>query len=252
MTFAKQGERFGDTPAGGRPLPALRDPGPWRAVPIEPVDEPLVEVAAIGAAVRDDPRYHAMGLPGARAHNSVREGVAERLARVGQSLPDGLTLIVWDGWRAFETQRALYEGWAGQLRREHPDWTRETLERETARYVSVPSADPVCPAPHITGGAVDLTLGDGDGTPLDLGTGFDAFVPEAGATALEGVPGRPRELRRRLFWAMADQGFTAFFEEWWHFDFGDQFWGSITGQPARYGPIAATYTPPSARLLGGL
>ena len=69
--------------------------------------------------------------------------------------------------------------------------------------------------------------------------------------ALEGMPGRPRELGRLLFWAMADQGFTAFFEEWWHFDFGDQFWGSITGQAARYGPIIP-YTPPSARLLGGL
>lgn len=251
MTFEVQGERSGETPAGARPLPALRDPGLWRTVPIEPVDEPLVEVAAIGGVVRDDPRYYAMGLPGARPHNSLREGVAERLARVAHGLPDGMTLIVWDGWRAFETQRALYDDWAAQLMRTHPHWPRQTVERETARYVSVPSADPSCPAPHITGGAVDLTLGDGDGAPLDMGTGFDAFVPEAGAMAMEGVPGRSRELRRLLFWAMADQGFTAFFEEWWHFDFGDQFWGSITGRPARYGPVEADHTPPSAPLLGG-
>ncbi len=205
-------------------------------MPIEPVDEPLVEVAAIGAAVRDDPRYHAIGLPGARRANRVRQGVAERLERVALSLPDGVTLIVWDGWRAFATQRALYDGWAAELRAAHPDWSVDDIARETARYVSVPSIDPACPAPHVTGGAVDLTLGDGDGRPLDLGTPFDAFVPEAGALALEGTPGTARDHRRLLFWAMADAGFTAYVEEWWHFDFGDQFWGAITGQAARYGP----------------
>lgn len=217
-------------------------------VPIEPVEESLVDVSDIGGVVRDDPRYHAMGLPGARPRNSLREGVADRLARVARDLPDGVTLIVWDGWRAFETQRALYDDWTAQLIRAHPEWSRETIERETARYVSVPSVDPACPAPHVTGGAVDLTLGDGDGRPLDLGTAFDAFVPQAGALALEGTAGVARDLRRVLFWAMADQGFTAFVEEWWHFDFGDQFWGSITGQPARYGPIAplGTGRPPFA------
>ena len=220
-------------------LPRLRGPGDWRAVPIEPVDEPLVAVGDIGRSVRDDTRYHAMGLPGARPRSMVREGVADRLDRVVASLPDGVTLVVWDGWRAFETQRALYDDWMGQLCTAHPEWDAATLAREAARFVSVPSVDPACPAPHVTGGAVDLTLGDGDGRPLDLGTDFDAFVPEAGAVALEGVPGAPRELRRRLFWAMADAGFTAYVEEWWHFDFGDQFWGAVTGRAARYGPIDA-------------
>ena len=38
---------------------------------------------------------------------------------------------------------------------------------------------------------------------------------------------------------MIEQGFTSYAEEWWHFDYGDQFWGSITGQDAIYGPIEA-------------
>lgn len=207
-------------------------------MPIDPVDEPLVRVADIGPRVFDEPRYHQIGLPGSRAAAEIREGLAMRLERVVASLPDGVALIVWDGWRSFETQQALYETWMADLARTHPDWSQTVLHRETARYVSVPSTDPACPAPHLTGGAVDLTLGDGDGRPLDLGTDFDAFVPEAGAAALEGTSGGARDRRRMLFWAMAEQGFTAFFEEWWHFDFGDQFWGSITGRPARYGPIA--------------
>lgn len=37
---------------------------------------------------------------------------------------------------------------------------------------------------------------------------------------------------------MAAQGFTAYHEEWWHFDHGDQFWGLVMGRPAIYGPAA--------------
>ena len=216
------------------PIPALRSTAGWRDVPIEPVDEPLVPVDAIGGRVRDDPQYHQWGLPGALPRSWVREGVAGRLARAAAGLPHALTLVVWDGYRPLATQRAIYDAYLDELSAIHPDWPADALERAAARYVTPPSRDPTAPPPHLTGGAVDLTLGDGDGRPLDLGTHFDAFVPEAGARALEDVPGRARELRRILFWAMAEQGFTAYAEEWWHFDLGDQFWGVVSGRIARY------------------
>lgn len=218
------------------PLPALRSPAAWRSVPIDPVDEPLVPVADIHARIHDDPQYFRWGLPGTHSQNWVRAGVAQRLARVADRLPDALTLVVWDGWRSFATQEALYTTWRGQLATDHPDWSSDRLDQEAARYVSVPSAEPDRPAPHITGGAVDLTLADATGTPLDMGTAFDAFVPEAGALALEEHSGPQRERRRLLFWAMIAEGFTAYVEEWWHFDYGDQFWASVTGCAARYGP----------------
>lgn len=222
--------------SGLRPLPAMVPNHGWRDVPIEPVDEPLVPVADIGPRVFDVPRYHRDGLPGALARNWIREGVAERLARVAASLPDGLSLVVWDGYRPYETQAALFGGYVDELALVHPDWPADAIEDAAARYVTPPSRSQVAPAPHLTGGAVDLTLGDGDGRPLDLGTDFDAFVPEAGARALEGTPGAARDHRRLLFWAMAAEGFTAYVEEWWHYDHGDQFWGLVTGRPARYGP----------------
>ena len=121
---------------------------------------------------------------------------------------------------------------------------RSALEEAAARYVTPPSRSLVAPPPHLTGGAVDLTLGDGDGRPLDLGTDFDAFVEEAGSRALEDVPGAARDLRRELFWSMHDQGFTAYHEEWWHFDHGDQFWGLATGRAAIYGAAPAPREPP--------
>jgi zinc D-Ala-D-Ala dipeptidase len=220
--------------SGARPIPALRGIDGWREVAIEAVPEPLVAVDDVGGRVLQDPQYHARGLPGTIPDCLVREGIAERLARAAASLPDGLTLVVWDGYRSLETQAALYDGFVARLDAEHPGWPRERLEWEAARYVTPPLARPESPPPHLTGGAVDLTLGDGDGRPLDLGTPFDAFVPEAGALALEDRPGGARELRRTLFWAMAGQGFTVYAEEWWHFDLGDQFWGVIRERPARY------------------
>ena len=225
---------------GLRPIPPLRTTAGWREVPIAAVAEPLVAVADIGGRVRDDPQYARQGLAGAPERSLLREGVAERLARAAAALPDGITLVVWDGWRPLALQGAIHAAYLDELALLHPDWPAAALEDAAARYVTPPSRAPDAPPPHLTGGAVDLTLADRHGRPLDLGTGFDAFVPAAGARALEDAPGPARDLRRVLFWAMAGQGFTAYTEEWWHFDHGDQFWGRITGAPARYAGIEPT------------
>ena len=218
-----------------RPIPPLATTDGWRHVDLEPVDEPLVAVGDLDPRIRDDPRYHAAGLPGALTRGWVREGVAERLVRAAASLPDAHGLVVWDGYRPIATQAALYDTYLDELTMIHPDWPADALEEAAARYVTPPSRSAVAPPPHLTGGAVDLTLSDGDGRAIPLGTDFDAFVPEAATRGLEEVPGRERDLRRILFWAMSDQGFTAYHEEWWHFDYGDQFWGLATGRPAIYG-----------------
>ena len=220
----------------GRPVPDLQGTEAWRDVPLEPIDEPLVPVADIGPRVFDVPRYHRQGLPGAMPHGWVREGIAERLDRVAHSLPREMTLVVWDGYRPFETQASLFGSYVDELIAAHPDWPADALEEAAARYVTPPSRSIVAPPPHLTGGAVDLTLGDPEGVPLDLGTDFDVFTPEAGARSFEASPGEVRDHRRILFWAMAAQGFTSYVEEWWHFDRGDQFWALVTGRTAYYGP----------------
>jgi zinc D-Ala-D-Ala dipeptidase len=225
--------------ASTRPIPPMRGSDGWRSVPIDPIDEPLVAVSTIGGRVDEDPQYFAWGLPGAEPGCRVRAGVAESLDAAARSLPDGYGLLVWDGYRRFETQRSLFETYRAQLVAANPEWPPAVVDREAARYVTPPSRSPVAPPPHLTGGAVDLTLVDADGGPLDLGTAFDAFVPEAGALALESDPGAARAHRRILYWAMAGAGFTAYVEEWWHFDLGNQFWGLATGKVARYGPAVS-------------
>lgn len=220
-----------------RPIPRLWPNHGWRDVPIEPVDEPLVAVDQIGPRVLDRAEYHLWGVPGALPRSWVRQGVAERLALAAGDLPDGMSLVVWDAYRPLAVQGALFDAYLTELAAVHPDMPADALEDAAARYVTPPSRSVLAPPPHLTGGAVDLTLGDADGAALELGTGFDAFVAEAATRAYEDVPGRWRDLRRLLFWAMHAHGFTNYAEEWWHFDHGDQFWGLLTDRPAIYGPV---------------
>lgn len=218
------------------PIPPLHANEGWRNVPITPVDEPLVPVDAIDARIFDRAQYRAWGLPGSLARSWVREGVAVRLARVARDLPQGFSLVVWDAYRPLEVQAALFDAYLGELIVVHPEMPADALEHAAARYVTPPSHSVVAPPPHLTGGAIDLTLGTADGQVRDLGTDFDAFIPEAETHAFEQVDAPARELRRMLYWSMRAEGFTNYAEEWWHFDFGDQFWGLITGHPAIYGP----------------
>ena len=221
------------------PLPVLRPKDGWQDVPIQAVDEPLVVVAGIHARIFEDAAYRRMGLPGALPGCWIRERVAERLVAVADGLPEHLGLLVWDGYRPYEVQKALFDGYVDELIAVHPELPADAIELEATRFVSRPSTSEHAPSPHLTGGAVDLTLCTREGEPLDMGTGFDAFVPEAAADAFEATPGAVRENRRLLFWSMVAVGFAAYTEEWWHFDHGDQFWGNVRDRPARYGPARA-------------
>jgi zinc D-Ala-D-Ala dipeptidase len=218
------------------PMPRLMQPAGWRDIAISPVDEPLVPVADLGPRIVEDPRYIAMGLPGALPSCWVRQGLGERLRRASESLPEGLVLRVWDGWRSIATQASLFTSYVDDLAAQFPHMERAELEQVARPYVTPPDPGHHAPPPHLTGGAVDLTLATADGQELDLGTGFDAFVPEAGAAALEDIDMPARAHRRLLFHALTAQGLTAYVEEWWHFDFGNQFWAAVTGGTPRYGP----------------
>ena len=147
---------------------------------------------------------------------------------------------MWDGWRPFAVQKALYDQYLNELIAVHPEWPHDAIEDAAARYVSPPSrsVDGARAAPDGRRRRSDVVRSTG--TPREMGTGFDAFVPEAAAAALEDTPGPVRDNRRLLFWAMSAEGFTEYTEEWWHYDHGDQFWALALPQKARYGPAQPT------------
>lgn len=117
-----------------------------------------------------------------------------------------------------------------------PNWTEAKIVEETKRFVSYPSYDLCNPSVHNTGGAIDLTLCDKHtGEEFDMGTAFDDFTSKANTARFETLTDKTvRENRRLLYWAMLKSGFTSLPSEWWHYDFGDNFWSFYTGKPAMY------------------
>jgi D-alanyl-D-alanine dipeptidase len=81
-------------------------------------------------------------------------------------------------------------------------------------------ADPRKGSPHSRGAAVDLTLIDGEGRELDMGTTFDAFTPLShhGRTDVSVTAQRNRFL---LMGLMTAAGWDFYRNEWWHYQLFD-------------------------------
>lgn len=226
------------------PIPSMAEPD-WPTlsrIPIAGSLERLVPMSLAPPPIRVFPAYARMDVPGAINECYLREGVYRRLLAVARSLPQGMTLLVLDGWRPWRVQQYLFETLSEAIRDANPDIAEQELMERTREFVSLPSRSPEAPSPHLTGGAVDVTLCDADGLPLDMGTLFDEAMPASHAAALEPREAaqsrnQPRDNRRLLYHAMLAQGFTNLPSEWWHFDYGDQLWAHYRGHvQATYGP----------------
>ena len=106
----------------------------------------------------------------------------------------GLGLCIFDAFRPKEAQQLLWE---------------HTPDPEFL-------ADPRKGSPHSRGVAIDLTLLDGDGAPLAMGTAFDAFTPLShhGCTDIDAGAQRNRFL---LLGLMTAAGWDFYRNEWWHY-----------------------------------
>ena len=189
---------------------------------VAPVAEPLERVAH--RRIRTLANYWHGGWDHAIPDTWLRAGVAERLYAVADALPSPWGLAVFDAWRPLALQRELYDTAIAD----------PTIE---PGFMAPVSDDPATPPPHLTGGAVDLTL-TFESTPLAPGCGFDDTTRRAHVAHLEATPGPDRELRRFLYWSMRSEGFVVFEGEWWHFELGTRRWALITGGTAVYGPTA--------------
>jgi zinc D-Ala-D-Ala dipeptidase len=188
----------------------------------KPVDEPLVRVEH--RRIRTLANYWHGGWDHAIPVTWLRVGVADRLYTVADALPARWGLAVFDGWRPLALQRELYEVAIAD----------PAIE---PGFMAPVSNDPAIPPPHLTGGAVDLTL-TFDSVPLAPGCGFDDTTSRAHVADLEEQPGPDRAARRFLYWSMRAAGFVVFEGEWWHFEFGTRRWSLLTGGTSVYGPTS--------------
>ena len=124
---------------------------------------------------------------------------AEKLDKaIALARPLGLRLQIFDALRPVEAQWALWNV--------NPD--PEFL------------ADPRRGSPHSRGVAVDLTLLDGTGRALDMGTAFDAFTPLSHHARTD-VPAEAQRNRLLLMGLMTAAGWDFYRNEWWHYQLFD-------------------------------
>ncbi|TDD66813.1 dipeptidase [Jiangella aurantiaca] len=194
------------------------------AIPVEDEGEPLVELTA----------------PFGPARARVRVSLAQRLLLARDRLPAGIELRVVEGHRSVADQRAIIASYAAELSAVHPGVDRDPaeLDRLTSRFVA-----PVAVAPHVAGAAVDLTLVDGDGRELDLGTPIDATPEQSDGAcyfAARNISATARVHRALLADVLTSVGLVNYPTEWWHWSYGDRYWALTVGAPAAlYGPIGA-------------
>ena len=169
----------------------------------------LVDIAASEPTIRLDMRYASERnftkvaiYPVARC--LLRRDAAERLARVQKALrAEGVGLMMWDCYRPFSVQKKF--------------WKLVPDERYVAEPVADAAGRPVKGSKHNRGAAVDLTLVDRDGRPLEMPTDHDDFSPRAHRNS-KSASATARDNAARLERAMTAEGFAPLDTEWWHFD----------------------------------
>ncbi len=202
------------------------------AVPLQDSGEPLVDVTDTPRVVVDQ-RY----ADDAGAWRLVRSGVRDRLAAAAAVLPDGVDLLLVEGFRPPALQRRYFADYSAELAAADPSLDAVALHHLAARHISPPEV-----APHSAGAAVDVTVAR-HGVELDLGTRMNATPEESDGRCYTDHPDVPADAaawRRVLVEAMTGAGFVNYATEWWHFSFGDRYWALLTDAPAAlYGPAVA-------------
>jgi zinc D-Ala-D-Ala dipeptidase len=199
------------------------------------------------ASERNPPYWQSVA--GATDKLLLRRSVAEKLVRVNARAAEAdLELFLFDAWRPRAVQAFFHDVWMPrELQRRNPGLSGGALTEEVERYWAAPSGDENSPAPHATGGAVDLTLRWKNGDALWMGSLFDDVTQLANRDRFENLTDESfsfsdeeaRANRRLLHWLMAEEDFAAHPDEWWHFSWGDQMWAALRGAPhAHYGAAA--------------
>lgn len=205
-------------------------------IPINDGGEPLVDFSAKEFDL--EPMYFKWG------HTDIsimkaREGAIDKLREAKKLLPQGYNFKIWDGFRTLKVQKILYDDYYNRLKKDHPDFSHEKLCQMVEIFVSPPSHNSEFPAPHNTGGAIDLTIVDENGQELDMGTPFDEFTERAFTNHFFNDSYNEVHKNRMMFKEIMESvGFANYFEEWWHYSYGDQEWAKTRNEPnAIYGSV---------------
>lgn len=165
-----------------------------------PLNEMLTEITPDRFDVELDIRYAgANNFTGApiyrRAACYLNLEAAEKLRRaIDLAAAIGLRFKIFDAFRPTEAVQALWD------------------HTPNADFLSHPANG----SPHSRGAAIDLTLIDGSGAELDMGTGFDAMTTASFHGALD-ISADAQRNRAILLGLMTAADWDFYRNEWWHY-----------------------------------
>lgn len=198
----------------------------WEAtkqVPIVDANEALIPIPN-NKRLTSYPIYFAKNIPNAIDICVARSSVVQKLQQAAELLPEHLGIMVLDGWRSRAVQSGVQEDIRTTIKRDYAHLSQ--LEQEQLLLDFVAPVIPNFISPHLTGGAVDVTLFDTQtGDWIDMGSSFDEPTPRSHTDYYESFPDSEACYYRRLLYSVMTQvGFTNLPTEWWHFDFGNALW----------------------------
>jgi len=219
---------------------------PYQSIAIQDNGEPLLPIPTHRLRLRIPHPYEQLGAPyGDRSPFYLRSGVLGRLLQAQDYLDtesrpahlqgESLYLEIFDAYRPVAVQQFMVDHTFQTLAQEQgltptelTEAQRDRLQEQVHQFWAVPSVDPALPPPHSTGAAVDLTIVNAAGIPLDMGSPIDECSPRSYpdyfATASNETDRCFHENRLLLRRIMTAVGFVNHPKEWWHFSYGDQLW----------------------------
>ncbi|SDE22273.1 D-alanyl-D-alanine dipeptidase [Dyadobacter soli] len=198
---------------------AAQSPKQLPAIEQKMVERGLVDVQKVDPNIRVELKYSTTDnfigrdVYGELTRAYLQPEMAKRLAKANALLDKkkpGYQLLVYDAARPNSAQ---YDLWNALDQLKIP-------ARSKTQYV----ADPKIGSNHNFGCAIDLTVVDENGKPLDMGTKFDFFGPLAYPRSEQEMlkkgklTARQIENRQLLRSVMTQVGFKVNTTEWWHFD----------------------------------
>ncbi|WP_310428474.1 M15 family metallopeptidase [Chamaesiphon sp. VAR_48_metabat_135_sub] len=185
----------------------------------------------------------------------LRQGVLDRVIQAQERLqqlhPDW-QIQIFDAYRPVEVQQYMVDYTFRQVVADRnldldklSALETEKIFQDVYKIWAIPSFDLETPPPHSTGAAIDITIVDKHGKPIEMGSPIDEMsdrsLPEYFAKSEDPVARKYHHNRQLLCQVMTYAGFHRHPDEWWHFSIGDQLWAWLNNKSDPQHPIPAYY-----------
>lgn len=217
-----------------KPIPDLStlriNKSKYRHYPIRPISEICVE---LNPEFCHSYYWHYDPRPvGAMEKIFLRRTLSVKLNRINQNLLCfDLRLLIQEGYRPLSVQKFVQEvSVLKGLKKENPNLGEDVLRERAKLFAASTNEDlQTSPPPHLTGGAVDLTLVyNKSALQVDMGKSgglYNTAFPDAFESMINEDAKR---YRRLLYWLAHEEGMVMNPTEWWHLSWGDQMWAWAT------------------------